>query len=200
MFRVTTQFSGTYVVGGGVTRTYFMPSSGAESDAAGAMTAFWAAVKSCIHTSTTIAVLPVVETIDPTNGEITAATAVTGSSTTGTDDGNALPPQTQGILQLRTGGYVDGREVRGRIYIPALTVSGWRDGNWVSTKRAIIETAAATLLAGGTSDWQLVVWQRERLADPDHEPNPITHRDGSVHAVSALVLAQKTAVLRSRRD
>lgn len=200
MFRVTTTFAGPYVVGGGITRTYFMPSSGAESDAAGAMLAFWTGARAVIRTDTTITVLPAVETIDPANGEITGVAAVTGGSVAGLDDSSALPPQTQGVCQLRTGGYVDGREVRGRIYLPAMGAGSWSNGNFAAGRRTLIESAAATLLAGGTSDWQLVVWQRPRVDAVDSSGDPVPDRAGSVHAVSAIVLAAKTAVLRSRRD
>lgn len=198
MLRVTTTFSGAYIVGGGITRTYFDTTASTAQDSADAMIAWWTAVRAAMSVTTTITVLGTVEEIDPANGEIQSLESVTGASVSGTSDGAALPPQTQGIVQLRTGDYVDGREVRGRIYIPSLTVSDWQNGNWVSSRRTTIEAANAALL--GDADSQVVVWQRERLADPDHLPDPVTHRDGSIWAVTAISLPAKTGVLRSRRD
>jgi len=200
MYRVTTTFTGPAVAGGGITRTYFLPSAGAPSDSAGAMTAFWTGARVAIRTDTVISVLPTVETIDEETGDITAVEAVTGSTQNGLDDSTYMPPQVQGVLQLRTGDYVDGREVRGRIYIPSLGAASWTGGNWAGTKRTAIEAAAATLLAGGSDDWQLVVWQRPRVDATNAAGEPVPDREGSTHEVTALILTQKTGVLRSRRD
>lgn len=198
MYRVTTTFSGTWVIGGGITRTYFDVGGGTAQQAATAMTTFWTAVRQVIATDLTIAVIGAVETMNDATGAITSVTAVTGSSQLGLDDSVKLPPQTQGIIQLRTGDYVDGREVRGRIYLPAMGISSWSSGNYASGRRTTVEAGMAALLVDANS--QLVVWQRPREAGVNAAGEPVSQRDGTSWAVTSMVLAAKTASLRSRRD
>lgn len=70
------------------------------------------------------------ERIDVDTG-IVVGTWAHGSDTQhdGTDTSNFVTDATQVLLQLRTGFFVSGRELRGRLFLPGLRVTGTTVGN-----------------------------------------------------------------------
>jgi hypothetical protein len=120
LYKVRTLWSGA-AGGPGVTTMYFGTGGGTAANAVAAVAAFWNQAKNTIDNAWNYATDSVVLTIDETTGEPTGADGVTPVSSAGTDSNDHLPSMTQGLIQLRTGVYVSGRELRGRIFIPGPT-------------------------------------------------------------------------------
>src|SRR5262245_15082032 len=120
MYRVTTLIGGPYVSGGGVNELYFLAAGGTEAQAATSVKAFMDGLKNIVLSGTTFEVLPVVEHVTDVTGLVHTAVAVTGATYTSANAGTIITPATQGLIQMRTGTYRDGREIRGRFFIPAL--------------------------------------------------------------------------------
>lgn len=183
LYRVTTLFSGPLVNGGGISQLYFNGSAGSAAQALTAAQTFWNAARAVIHVSTSIATSGDVE-------EMSLAGAVTGVvdagdnvSTVGTDDSDPLPPATQTIVHWRTGAYFNGRERRGRLFLPcggeSYSVAGVPGG----TRKSDLQSAVNALVADANSS--LVVYSR------------------TYHGLANVTVGQvgsKFAVLRSRRD
>jgi hypothetical protein len=92
---------------------------------------------------------------------------------------------TQGLVRWGTAGFVAGRNVRGRSFIPGLATNRLTSGNMSTTAISGFASAAAALV---TSASGLVVWSR-----------PTDSRPGSMHLVSSSSVSAELAVLRRRR-
>lgn len=184
MYRVTTVFSGTLITGGGINRLYFADTGGLTAqNAVTAAGNFWNAIRPQMSTSVTWTTQPIVDVMDPVSGNITSQIPVTGSSFSGTNGAAQIAKATQGLLQLRTGIFVGGREVRGRIFIPGCTTTSVSAGNADSVYTAALVTAGQAMIADANST--LGVWSK-------------TH--GTFVGVVTSSSPSKLAVLRSRRD
>lgn len=171
----------------------------APADAAAAvphMHTFWDALKGFMTAGLTIALEPEVDSLLPETGQVvnTFSGGVFANVVTG---GNApLPKATQGLLRLRTGGFVAGRRVNGRLFLPALANDAQFTGVPSPAFLAGFAGAAEDLrdsLAATASEW--VVWSRPKEAD-DSGPA----RAGSAHLIESVSVWTQFAVLRSRRD
>jgi len=205
MYRVTTLIGGAYVQGGGITQQYFDATGGTAAQAQTAVKNFWAQFASSVGSGTTFATNSAVETIDEVSGQITSVTSGTAGTTTGTGGTEVLPMATQGLLQLRTGVFSDGREIRGRIFIPAMLEGGSSAGVPTSSTQSAIAAAGAALIADANS--VLVVYRRPRVATVAlGNPGQVgyrpakTERDGEFAVVTSAPAATKWAILRGRRD
>jgi hypothetical protein len=205
MWRTTTIIGGPYVQGGGIQQFYFSILVGTPALVNTATKAFWASFAASVGSGTTFATNSGVEQLEATDGHIIAVLATTAGSTTGTGGTEVLPMASQGLLQLRTGDYQDGREIRGRVNIPAMLEAGNSAGAPTSATQTAIASAGSTLM--GDANSELVVWRRPRLArpqvgnpgDPWYLPAQ-TARDGQYAVVTATTASTKWAQLRSRRD
>ena len=127
---------------------------------------------------------PVVMLVDAASGNPYAAIAVTPDNGAGAHTSETLPRATQGLLQLRTGVFEAGREVRGRVFLPAPPEVYNTDLGSVSTDYSdTVTTIWDTHLLNANVGW--CVWSR-------------THGDAFV--INAVQCAGEWAVLRSRRD
>jgi hypothetical protein len=185
MLRVRTVFSG--VQGAPWLSTfYFQATTEGQTEASAAVTAtgaFWTSVKARMGTQISYATQAQVDGID-VNGGHTGAWNTTPATGTGSLAGNLLPPAVQGLVQWRTGTYVNNREVRGRTFLPGLTTASNSSLGAFDTATATpVQTAINTLLGNATV--HLSVWDR-------------THA-GAATVVSGACWGQ-FAVLRSRRD
>lgn len=184
MYRITTEFTGPMVAGGGVNYLYFDQGGGTSADAHSAVVAFWNAVKGLITSGTNMTVLGEIDIVDNVTGDIEGQESTDQVIVVGTAAGNPLPPNTQGLIRWRTGVYVGGREIRGRTFVPALTSnSNSAGGVPASTTVSTLTTAAGSLY--GDPDSELVVWSK-------------TH--GQFATVTSASVWSKFATLRSRRD
>jgi hypothetical protein len=127
-----------------------------------------------------------VQQIDPATGQIIQNFVVTGGQVQFSSAAEPVPQATQALLQLRTGDYVNGRELRGRIFIPGITetdsILGKPDAALIT---ALINAYDFAMLNGGTAAGGHVVYSR-------------THFQASI--VQDVSVWGEFAVLRSRRD
>lgn len=94
-------------------------------------------------------------------------------------------------INWRTTSVLNGRRVRGRTFIVPLTAVAYAaDGTLSDTLRTTFQTNANALLDPGITDLPLCIWA---------QPAP-GGSDGTAHQVTTATVADKTAVLRSRRD
>lgn len=184
LYRVRTRFGGGLVVGGGINDLYFLQASGTAAQAVAAVAALYNAVAPGISPQVTFVTDPEVLTIDDATGGGVTITTITPNNGVGSGTGEPLPPTTQGLIRLRTAGFVGGREIRGRIFIPGyVEARNSSVGTPDSTAINQMNNGIAALLAAANSD--LVVYS------PTHHT--------SVPVLSANAWGQ-WAVLRSRRD
>ena len=98
--------------------------------------------------------------------------------------GNWLPRVAQHLVSIRTGSYLGGRELRGRIYLPQPLVSTVDSGGNPSTSFATTMNTALTTFRT-TSGYTPVVWSKHAGANSTWQ---------------SAVIAPYVAVMRSRRD
>lgn len=122
--------------------------------------------------------------IESTTGELVGAVSVDFATFTGTQETDALPPSTQGLLRWGTGAVIGGRRLRGRMFIPgAEEANNLPVGRPTGTYVAAINTFANTFRT--TVGSEFVIYSR-------------THRQVAV--VTSHNCWNQWAVLRSRRD
>lgn len=100
---------------------------------------------------------PVVERIDEATGQPTGLESVDPWHFDGTNPGDPLPDSCQLLLHLRTGVFVAGRELRGRINIPGLTEDN-NDGGGLSPASVANYVDLAKVLY--QDDPKICVWSR----------------------------------------
>ena len=156
-----------------------------EAEAArDAAEAFWTSLVGDVYTAALGTLQGDVAQVDPVTGNTTAVFA--GADRT-IDFGGGAPQSwaTQGLIRWRTGVYANGREIRGRTFIPAVPTE--MNGNGAPNTPYINEltAAVAALMALQTAAGDLVVWSRA---------------NGSSPSVVSGTPWNQFAVLRSRRD
>ncbi len=183
IFKVRTLFSGGGG-GAGVNTLYFDATGGLTAqNAATAARTFWFTMRNEISNNITITPDLAVYTIDDATGSPSGLTTVTGTSFPGISTGNELPWSQQGLLEMRTGNFAFGRELRGRIFVPGAPDGDNSVGVPTSGYQTTLTAAGAALVADANSIW--LVYSRTH------------HYSASIGSVQAW---NQWAVLRSRRD
>jgi hypothetical protein len=184
MLRVTTRFTGVQGTPW-YSNQYFIGSTQEQAVAAqDAVFEFWSDLAGHMPTAVTGEVQPEVDLVDPATGNVTQ-TFVVPQQNVDFAGGAALPWAVQGLVRLRTGDFIAGREVRGRIYIPAPTAENNSNGVPSASYVTLLQTAATALLSAATAGGGLCVYSR-------------THN--SFHEVSTVSAWNQFAELRTRRD
>jgi len=167
----------------GVTTMYFDPAEGLNpQDLADRVKDFWQSIATSLTDDLTIQVDSQVDSIDSTTGEVTSSTGVTPPDpVVGSNSGDPLPLSTQLLVQLRTGVYFTGRELRGRYFIPGWCESENVAGKPTSSVISFVQSAAQDL--ADDSDQIVFSPTKNQFAD-----------------VSTTTVWSQWAVLRSRRD
>lgn len=187
MYRVRTVFDG--MQGAPWLNTlYFDQGGGTAQQAVTAVGNFWGAVDALIDSEVNWRTEADVTDINPLTGQPTSVIQTTPVTGTGAAVGDALPVATQALVRWRTGFFSNGRERRGRTFVPALVEASGDNGKLLAASQTTIQTAAAALIADVNSI--LVVWSR-----PD-----LPTLNGGFSAVTASSVWEQFAVLRSRRD
>lgn len=182
LYRVQTVFTG--VAGSPYYSTFhFSAGFGSASAAVAAAGGFWGVVDASLYNELTWDIPGEVEVINDETGNIIAVENATPQNGTGALSAQPLPPATQGLLRWRTGSFVGGREIRGKTFVPGLTISAAADGQPTPTIITALENAATALV--GSPSAQLVVYSRT---------------NGTSAPVTASSAWGQFAVLRSRRD
>jgi hypothetical protein len=146
---------------------------------------FYLAIGTLIDNAVTWTSGGTVEVIDPATGTLTGTFSVVPATGGGASTALALPQATQGVVQLRTGSFKNGREIRGRIFVPGLTVDALATSGDLTT-------GAQSTLAGAANALQ--AWDAPALS--------VWSRAAPSQAVSveSTAVPLEFAVLRSRRD
>lgn len=177
------------------TNVYFSNASGANQaqQVIDKMRAFWDVIKGTILTGLTGTIEGEVPVIDPVNGKMTGVHTGTPYNFTATGVGTAMPGYVQGLVRLHTGGFVNGHNVHGRIFIPGNLEENNATGRPSSPYLTLLQQAATAL---NTPPPVLQVWAR-----PLKAPGTGTIlREGSQHTVISTSTWAEWAVLRSRRS
>lgn len=183
IYRIRTVFTG--VAGAPYySNLYFSSLGGTEEQARVAVYTLWQALATTLRSGMTGTVQADVPLIDPVTGDILNVNTGTDKITTFTNSTAPLPPSNQGLVRLLTGAFVGGRQVRGRTFIPGLTIgASTTAGAVTSAIQTQLNTNFATLV--GTANADLVVWSR---------------KNGLWNAVNAATTWGQFGSLRSRRD
>lgn len=162
---------------------WFDPSEGLNpQDLCDRIADFWSSFANYIYAGITVTVEPVVDSVDSETGLTTSSTGVTPPAPiAGTGSGDPIPPANQLLVQLRTGVYFTGRELRGRMFIPGAMEGDTTGGQPVSGYVTTVQNAAQSL----ADDADQVVYSPTKREFAD---------------VSVVHVWEKYAVLRSRRD
>lgn len=181
MLRVTTTTTGP-AGAPYYTTMYFEGAVLADAQAASnAVKQFWTDCSSAIGATTNMLVNSEVEVVDPASGQVTGTFNVPQLVVGGVAGGDHLPDFTQGLVRWLTGIYVNGRQLRGRTFIPSPTEAAHTGGNPTAGYVSDVQAAADTLM--GTSDLGV------------YSP---THRVFALGTTASVW--QRWALLRSRRD
>lgn len=148
----------------------------------------WEAWMPWVISGVTADVDGLVKEFDDATGELRAIhTTSSLLPSTGEGSGQRVADATQVLLQWFTGDIVNGRQVRGRQFAPALPVGLVANGNISSPVQAAMEVAVATWLSTATG---FVIWHRPKGSPPS---------GGSVHGVTDVAVWTELAVQRGRR-
>lgn len=180
MLRVRTLFTG---IGGSMVNTlHFTGSTQTEADnAAAAVSTFWLANRPLMSDDITFSLdTEVLELGD--DGVLTGVFSVAASTAPGQATGDIIP-MLQGLAKFRTGAFLGGVEIRGRMFVPGVTethnlATGQPSGTYISDLLADLNA----LVADANSE--LRVWSRTKQASA-----PVT----------SVNIAQSWARLDSRR-
>jgi hypothetical protein len=162
---------------------WFDPSEGLNpQDLVDRIHDFWDTIHYQLSSDLTINVEPQVDSVNSATGEVTSTSSPTApAAVVGSASADNLPAATQLLVQLRTGVFFGGRELRGRMFIPGGTTGGSADGKPTSSFRTFVGGAAQSL----ADDTDQVVY------------SPTKHQFADV---STTPVWTEWAVLRSRRD
>lgn len=184
MLRVTTVITG--YDGAPCYNNLFYGLDNRPQDALNHTRAVWEGLVTVMGVNARVNIDPVMAVIDPATGVITGtATGDPGDEMVGTYAGDILPPATQGLLQIRTGSYVGGRELRGRLYVPYMPEGTADNGKPNAGALAVLQYSAGQLAGDAATTNKVQVWSR---------------KNGVIRPVSDVTVWSQFAVLRSRRD
>lgn len=186
MIRVRAVWEG--LAGGEYLSTYiFNGGAGAAQDAANAVHTCLSGLVGNFANDLAVRVQPDVDVVEPLTGQVTSRVGVAAPAAVfGSALGDLLPLSTQGLITLRTGVFVAGREVRGRHFYPGATEDLSTDGKPVAAYLAALANNYGDLRDNSAAfGAPLAVWSRAR---------------GQVHNVAFGQAWSDWAVLRSRRD
>lgn len=179
----------------GLTSMWWAPQTagGSTADATDCLARFraaWQAIIAHIDDAIAIDFDPICIAVEDTTGVLTGAFAGTDPATVGgTAAGDALPHQTQGLLRLGTSSVINGRRVRGRLFIPGpVEADNAVSGAPVSAYISDVTAAFAALNTAGTTTSMPRVWHR-----------PQGGAGGQAVAITSFACSTSWAVLRSRR-
>jgi len=184
MYRVRYQLTGQSVNGNSVSTFFLDDTGGTPQQAATAVNSFWSASAATLSDELSILLDTEVDQVDEGDGSVFATTtvasfAVSGASST-TD---TLPQALQALLRIRTGVYLGGREIRGRLFLPGFTEGMSAQGLPIQANLDVVNAAALTLIGAANAQW--VCWSRVH---------------GTFEPVTSASCWNRFAVLRSRRD
>lgn len=185
MIRVTTEWAGGQGVPWYSTHHFAGVTEDAAVDAVSAVAGFWGDVDANQPNTINWRVSGEVPVVNPATGQITELFTVTGATGAGAGSGETVPWADQALIRWTTGFYQNGRQVRGRTFIPGLVIAASDAGRVAPITVTNLATAAADFLADLQPGNELVIYSRTA---------------GTATAVTGASVWANFAVLRSRRD
>lgn len=181
------EWSGTAVVGGGVSTFY--SSNSAPGTILAAIRAWFLSFNGALPTGVSIVFPSSGETIDDTTGTINGVWTATAPDVVVGQDADPYAAGVGMRVVWNTAGITRGRLVRGATYIVPLSAdfydtNGSIDGTLVSN----MQTATDTLIAADSGS--LRVWSR---------PSTSGGSDGASHAITSATVVDAVSWLRTRR-
>lgn len=177
--------------------TYYWDGTGGTdvalvTEAMARVRAFWDSFKVHVHAGVALTFNTVGDFVEETGGEIVSqATGTAPAAVTFTGPTDVLPLATQGLLNLSTGTFINGRRVKGRQFIPFPVEGDNVNGGIPSSVNYVAGLNAAAAFLGTT----IVTPMTQRVW---HRPN------GGSAGLSVPVTARQAssswATLKSRRS
>lgn len=185
MIRVTSEWTGGTGAPYYTTQHFGGSTAGEATAAANAVRNFWFQLENQLSNTLSVSVQDDVPLVDPVTGQIIQMFSAPTAPVSFTSTEQVLPWTTQALFRLRTGDFVAGRELRGKLFMPGSTenrsLDGVPDNAWVT-----LLNGNWTFSYGGLPSSNLpVVWS------PTH---------GVFSNVTSATVWDQWAVLRSRRD
>jgi hypothetical protein len=184
VYRIETTFTG--LTGAPYyNRLHFLDSGGPDETfavaAQNAVYTFWQATAEVLSNNLTVQVQPEIVSLVENSGQPEAVYIQQRSPVQGTNTEEELPFTSQLLVQFRTGVYVEGRERRGRMYLPGLTELDNENGRPTGAIQSGIANDATALA--------------------EHNPPLCVYTPAKGAAVvSGVSVWNQWAILRSRRD
>lgn len=151
-----------------------------------AINTFWTAVKASLDNSVSFGIRTLGRELDDQTGALTGAWTETSSKTgNGSGTTEQVADATQAIIQWHTGTIINGRFVRGRTFVPGLSIAALSNGNLGASTVTTFQSAANALIASAAD---LAVWHR-----------PVSGSGGSAPVVNSASVWNELGVLRRRR-
>lgn len=169
--------------GGGVSTFYFDDAAGSPAQAVTAVNNALVNFAPFVSNSLSASCGTDIDILDVATGTLQATTSFAPAVTPGSDVADPLPPVVQGLMKLTTTAIVNGRVIRGRIFLPGATEARSTAGVPTAGYLAAVAVFATGLIGAASTDW--TVWSQT---------------NGSQHSVASGVGATKWSFLKSRRD
>lgn len=182
--RVRVQLLGAVVSGPAVSTFYFDNATGTTQQAVTAVGTFMNSWQAQVSTALNWASEPEVDFLNESTGQLQSTVTTTPFTGVGTQAGARISSVNQVLLRLFTDTISNGRQVRGRLFIPGFVeATNNVAGEPESASLTPINAAATTLINDPNVNW--VLWSR---------------KNGIAPAITLASCWSKYAVLRSRRD
>jgi len=196
ILRTQATIGGTALPGGGLSTLYWLPGSagGSTADATDCLARFrdvWVSIGTRLTSTINFVFDQTVLAIEATTGVLTGSfTAAPALTVVGGSGSEPLPRQTQALMRFGTASVINGRRVRGRLFVPGVQEGDNTTGGVpIAALVTALTTAAATLFVAGATSSEAVVWHRPQGGA------------GGTHAdITAAQGSTEWSVLRSRRS
>lgn len=178
--------------------------SGGAAFVRSALDAFWTACMPVVDTGFTFTLDPVLYVMDPATGAVSGTLPVATFTKTGSDSAGRAPNQLQYVIQFKTGAYIGGRNLRGRVYVPGVSEFGISGGGLHASAVTALQGAGDGLVSAASA--QFGIWSRPQEARQlfDSRTGQLKKsypaRAGQLADAETASVWNKFGTLRSRRD
>lgn len=157
---------------------------------------FWTALSTYIPANTTVSTPNNGEVLDEATGKMNGVWSYGTSGTQVMTGTGAYAPQAGALIRWLTGGFDNGRAIRGRTFIVPLTSGQYTtSGVLLTTAQNAIAAAANTLWSSGGG--AMVVWHRPVY---NNASPPVLTRPGFSFPITSSNCSSTIATLTSRRN
>jgi hypothetical protein len=165
--------------------TYFDADSTSAGAYQAAMLIFWGDLQNAIRADANVEMLNPIPIVSSLTGQVVDVAVGDGGTVDFADSADPLPTANQLLVQLHTGVFVGGREIRGRMFIPYMTEAANTGGKTTSAAKNAVTDALDDMNDISHANGAFVVY------------SPTHHR---FEYVSGYTVWDQWAVMRSRRD